>query len=63
VELVEAASRGRPIAEVILTEAKASGTDLLICGARSPAHLREIVFGNATRSLLAKMPVPVLISH
>jgi nucleotide-binding universal stress UspA family protein len=63
VELVEAASRGRPIAEVILAEAQASGTDLLICGARSPAHLREMVFGNATRRLLARMPVPVLISH
>ncbi|HWF75695.1 MAG TPA: universal stress protein [Caulobacteraceae bacterium] len=63
VELVEARSRGRSIAEVILSEATASGTDLLICGARSPAHLREIVFGNATRKLLAKMPVPVLISH
>lgn len=62
-ELVEVASRGRPLAEVILAEAKASDTDLLICGARSPAHLREIVFGNLTRKLLAKMPVPVLISH
>jgi hypothetical protein len=63
VELVEVASRGRPIAEVILAEAKSSGTDLLVCGARSPAHLREIVFGNATRKLLSKMPVPVLISR
>lgn len=62
-ELVEVASRGRPIAEVILAEARASATDLLICGARSPAHLREIVFGNATRKLLARMPVPVLVSR
>lgn len=62
-ELVEVASRGRPIAEVILAEATACETDLLICGARSPAHLREIVFGNATRKLLARMPVPVLISR
>jgi nucleotide-binding universal stress UspA family protein len=62
-ELVEAPSRGRSIAEVILAEAKASGTDLLICGARSPAHLREIVFGNTTRRLLAKTPVPVLVSR
>jgi nucleotide-binding universal stress UspA family protein len=62
-ELVEVASRGRPLAEVILAEAKTSGTDLLICGARSPAHLREMVFGNLTRKLLARMPVPVLISR
>ncbi len=63
VELVEVASRGRPIAEVILAEAKASAADLLVCGARSPAHLQEIVFGNATRQLLTKMPVPVLVSR
>ena len=62
VELAEVASGGRPIAEVILTEATSSGIDLLVCGARSPAHLREIVFGNATRQLLNKMPVPVLVS-
>jgi nucleotide-binding universal stress UspA family protein len=62
-ELVEVASRGRSIAEVILAEAEASGADLLVCGARNPAHLREIVFGNATRKLLTKMPVPVLVSR
>lgn len=63
VEVVEVASRGRSIAEVILAEAKAHAADLLVCGARSPAHLHEIVFGNATRKLLSKMPVPVLLSH
>lgn len=63
VEVVEVASRGRPIAEVILAEAKTSGADLLVCGARNPAHLREIMFGNATRKLLARMPVPVLVSR
>ena len=63
VALVEVASRGRPVAEVILAEAKARGVDLLVCGARNPAHLLEIMFGNATRKLLAKMPVPVLVSR
>jgi len=63
VELAEVASRGRPIAEVIFTEARSSGVDLLICGARGPAHLREIMFGTATRKLLSKMPVPVLVSR
>ena len=63
VERVEVASRGRPIPEVILAQAKANDTDLLVCGARNPTHLLEIVFGNATRKLLAKMPVPVLVSR
>ena len=63
VEVEQTASRGRPIAEVILDRAMQSGSDLLVAGARNPAHLREILFGNATRTLLTKMPVPVIISR
>jgi nucleotide-binding universal stress UspA family protein len=63
VEVEEVASRGRPIAEVILSRAMQAGTDLLVVGARNTAHLREILFGSATRTLLSKMPVPVLISR
>jgi nucleotide-binding universal stress UspA family protein len=59
----QVASRGRPIAEVILDRAVQSASDLLVVGARNPAHLREMLLGNATRRLLAKMPVPVLISR
>jgi nucleotide-binding universal stress UspA family protein len=63
VDVEQVASRGRPIAEVILDRATQSGSDLLVVGARNPAHLREILFGNATRTLLTKMPVPVFISR
>ncbi|HZC17891.1 MAG TPA: universal stress protein [Caulobacteraceae bacterium] len=63
VQVEEATSRGRPIAEVILDRARQSGADLLVVGARNRAHLREILFGSATRTLLSKMPVPVLISQ
>lgn len=63
VEVEEVASRGRPIAEVILDRATQSGADLLVAGARNTAHLREILFGSATRTLLSKMPAPVLISR
>jgi nucleotide-binding universal stress UspA family protein len=59
----QVASRGRPIAEVLLDRAVQSRCDLLVAGARNPAHLREMVMGNATRTLLTKMPVPVLISR
>ena len=62
VEVEQVASRGRPIAEVILSCAMQSASDLLVVGARNRTHLREILFGNATRTLLTKMPVPVLIS-
>jgi len=63
VEVEQVASRGRPIAEVILGCARQSASDLLVVGARNRTHLREILFGNATRTLLTKMPVPVLISR
>ena len=59
----EVASRGRPVAKVILDRAVESGCDLIVVGARNPAHVREILFGNATRTLLAKTPVPVLVSR
>jgi nucleotide-binding universal stress UspA family protein len=59
----QVASRGRPVAEVILGRAVEDGCDLIVVGARSPAHLREILFGNATRTLLTKTPVPVLVSR
>ena len=55
-------SNGSPIAQVILGYAKQSGSDLLVVGAYSHARLRELLLGGATRTLLAQMPVPVLIS-
>jgi nucleotide-binding universal stress UspA family protein len=63
VDVEQVASRGRPIAEVILNRAMEKGCDLLVVGARNPAHLKEILLGSATRTLLTKMPVPVLISR
>ncbi|HEY2658409.1 MAG TPA: universal stress protein [Caulobacteraceae bacterium] len=63
VAVEQVASRGRPIAEVILDRAMQNGSDLLVVGARNPAHLAEMLFGNATRTLLTKMPVPVMISR
>jgi nucleotide-binding universal stress UspA family protein len=63
VDVEQVASRGRPIAEVILGRAMECAADLLVAGARNPAHLKEILFGSATRTLLTKMPVPVLISR
>jgi nucleotide-binding universal stress UspA family protein len=59
----EVASRGRPKAEVILDRAMRDGCDLIVAGAQNPSHLREILFGSVTRTLLTKMPAPVLISR
>jgi nucleotide-binding universal stress UspA family protein len=56
-------SHGAPIAQVILARAVRSGSDLLVVGAYSHARLREILLGGTTRTLLAQMPVPILISR
>ena len=63
VEVAEVASHGSPIAQVILGYAVESASDLLVVGAYSHARLRELLLGGATRTLLACMPVPVLISR
>ena len=56
-------SNGSPIAEVILRYAAQCGSDLLVVGAYSHARARELLLGGATRTLLAQMPVPVLVSR
>jgi nucleotide-binding universal stress UspA family protein len=63
VDVEQAASHGSPIAQVILGYAARSASDLLVVGAYSHARLRELVLGGTTRTLLARMPVPVLISR
>jgi nucleotide-binding universal stress UspA family protein len=63
VRVERVASHGAPIAQVILASARRSGSDLLVIGAYSHARLREILLGGTTRTLLAQMPVPVLISR
>jgi nucleotide-binding universal stress UspA family protein len=62
-KIEEVASHGKPVSEVILNRATEEGCDLVVAGARNPAHLVEVLFGNATRALLKKMPVPALISQ
>jgi nucleotide-binding universal stress UspA family protein len=56
-------SNGSSIAKVILGYAMHSGSDLLVFGAYSHARLRERLLGGTTRTLLAQMPVPVLVSR
>jgi nucleotide-binding universal stress UspA family protein len=63
VDVEQVSSHGSPIARVILGRAVQSASNLLVVGAYSHARLRELLFGGATRTLLAEMPLPVLISR
>jgi nucleotide-binding universal stress UspA family protein len=56
-------SNGASIAQVIVGYAIESRSDLLVFGAFSHARLRQRLFGGTTRTLLAQMPVPMLVSR
>jgi len=57
------ATRGSSVAEALLGYVEQHAADLLVLGAYSHARVRELLLGGVTRTLLARMPVPVLISR
>jgi nucleotide-binding universal stress UspA family protein len=48
---------------VLLERVAALGADLLVMGAYGHSRLRELVLGGATRTVLQRATVPVLMSH
>lgn len=65
VEIVldEVDAAGRKIGAVLEAQVEACNADLLVMGAYGHSRLREFVLGGATRSMLERAPVPVLLSH
>lgn len=51
------------VASAILSYAADQGSDLIVMGGYGHSRLREFILGGATRSILASMTVPVLMSH
>lgn len=47
----------------ILAEAQRADCDLIVMGAYGHSHMREIVLGGATHTLLNAATVPILLSH
>ena len=56
-------SEGRPIGDVLRQYVETIRADLLVMGAFGHSRLVEFVLGGATRNILNKPPVPVLLSH
>jgi len=54
---------GRNTGEAILATAQSLGCDLLIKGAYTQSRLRQMIFGGATRHVLANAALPVLLAH
>ena len=51
------------VGDALLNHAIELGADLMVMGAYGHSRLRELVLGGATRSVLRRMTVPVLMSH
>jgi nucleotide-binding universal stress UspA family protein len=54
---------GRQSGEVILQQAASLGCDLLVKSAYTQSRLRQMIFGGATRHILANAALPVLMAH
>jgi nucleotide-binding universal stress UspA family protein len=63
VGLERVTSRGYSIPAVLLGYAEQGASDLLVVGAYSHARLKELLLGGTTRTLLAKTPMPTLMSR
>lgn len=53
----------RTTGEAILEHARSLGCDLVVKGAYTQSRLRQMIFGGATRHILAHATVPVLMAH
>jgi nucleotide-binding universal stress UspA family protein len=49
--------------EIILDHAASLGCDLLVKTAYTQSRLRQMIFGGATRHILANATLPVLMAH
>ena len=54
---------GRSPGVTILDECARSGADLLLKGAYTQSRLRQLIFGGATRHILAQAQIPVLLAN
>ncbi|AJY11622.1 universal stress protein [Burkholderia multivorans] len=57
------AGAGASVGDTLLSRAYESGSDLLVMGAYGHSRWHELLMGGATRTVLASMTLPVLMSH
>ncbi len=53
----------RSTGEVILEQAASLGCDLLVKCAYTQSRLRQMIFGGATRHILANATLPIFMAH
>jgi nucleotide-binding universal stress UspA family protein len=62
-DVVQAASGGKTVADVITEQTGLLNADLLVMGAYSRSRTAEVLFGGTTRTLLAQSRIPTLMSR
>ncbi len=62
-EIDSVSAAGREIGDVLADHASSHDADLLVMGAYGHSRLRDFVLGGATKSMLARPPLPLLLSH
>ena len=62
-QAAKAETRGRQPGEIILAEAAERQADMLFKGAFTHGRLRQLIFGGATRDIMAEASVPVFMAH
>jgi nucleotide-binding universal stress UspA family protein len=63
VEIKRLSAGNVDVQTAILSHAADAGADFMVLGGYGHSRLREFILGGVTRSILASMPVPVLMSH
>jgi len=63
VEVRRLSSGGEDVGHLLLSQAAAFGSDLVVMGAYGHSHLSEWVFGSVTRAVLDDAGLPVLMSR
>lgn len=62
-ETSHTAAKDVDVGNLILSRAYDMGADLIVMGAYGHLRMQEIILGGATRTVLASMTMPVLMSH
>ena len=63
VEAVQVESRGRPVSDVILADARHSRADIIVMGTHGRRGLNRLLLGSDAERVLREAPVPVLLTR
>ncbi|WP_226782104.1 universal stress protein [Oceaniglobus trochenteri] len=56
-------SAGERISDVIMNEAKAQATDMIVMGGYGRSRMRQYILGGTTRRMLEQCPLPLFMAH